>query len=153
MRILFLSLMLVALISGCAGKSVRTFNDQGLDEQALATVSMHEDERSFGTFMSFKSVDGVLIMGGPFDKKVEAVKITPGRHTIEVKFHDDSFLLGSHQYLVKFEFDAVAGHEYLVHIVVSKTVAQRFFLGGDLSGWIEDTTTGEKTPFIQPNTR
>lgn len=152
MRILLLSLLLVALISGCAGKSVRTFNDQELDERALATVTTHEEEGLFGTFMAFKSVDGESVRG-PFDKKVEAVKVTPGRHTYEVKFHDDSSLLGSDQYLITFEFDAVGGHEYLVHIVVSKTVSQRFTFGGDLSGWIEDTTTGEKLPLIRPYTK
>ena len=151
MRFLPFSLVLVMLISGC-GESVRIFNDQGLDEQKLATVTTQEKEGLFGTFMAFKSVDGESIRG-PFDTKVEAVKVTPGRHTYEIKFHDDSSLLGSAQYLITFEFDAVAGHEYLVRIVVSKTGAQRFFLGGDLAGWIEDTTTGEKLPIIQPNIR
>lgn len=152
MRILLLSLMLVVLISGCAGKSVRVFNEQGLDERALATVKTHEKEGLFGTFMAFKSVDGESVRG-PFDKKVEAVKVTPGRHTYEVNFHDDSSLLGSDHYLITFEFDAVGGHEYLVHIVVGKTVAQRFFFGGDLSGWIEDTTTGEKFPLFRARTK
>jgi len=153
MRFLPFSLVLVMLISGC-GESVRIFNDQGLDEQTLATVTTQEEEGEFGTFMAFKSVDGESI-GGPFDTKVETVKVTPGRHKYEIKFHDNSSVLGSVQYLITFEFNAVAGHEYLVHMVVSKPnrVAKRFFLGGDLSAWIEDTTTGEKIPIIQPNTR
>jgi hypothetical protein len=151
MKFLLSLLMLVALISGC-GQSVRTFNDKGLNEQNLATVSMHEEEGLFGTSMSFESVDGENLHGF-FDKKVDAVKVTPGKHTYEVKFHDRSFsLFDSDQHLlITFEFDAISGHEYIVHFVVDKTVAQRFTFGGDRAGWIEDKTTGEKLPMNRPN--
>ena len=152
MRILPLSLILVALITGCSGKSVRTFNDQGLDDQELATVSTYDENGLFGSSILLKSVDGESVRGA-FDKAVETVKVTPGRHTYEVKFNDYGSLLGSVQILITFEFDAVAGHEYFVHIVVGKTVAQRVTFGGDLAGWIEDRTTGEKLSMIVLNTK
>ena len=145
------SLVLVMLISGC-GESIRIFNDQGLDEQALASVSKHDEKGLFASSMFFKSVDGESVRGA-FDKAVETVKVTPGRHTYEVKFNDHGSLLGSVQYLITFAFDAVAGHEYFVHIVLRRTVAQRFTFGGDFAGWIENRTTGEKVPMIRPNTK
>jgi hypothetical protein len=90
MRFLPFSLVLVMLISGC-GESIRIFNDQRLDEQALATVTTQEEEEGlFSTYMAFKSVDGESVRG-PFDTKVETVKVTPGRHTYKIKFHDNSF--------------------------------------------------------------
>ncbi len=147
MRLFPLLLMLVALFSGCSGQSVRIFNDKGLNEQELATVSTHEKEGLFGTSMYFKSVDGESVRGY-FDKSVHTVKVTPGKHTYEIKFHDQSFsLLTSDQHLIiTFEFDAISGHEYIVHFEVNKTVAERFSFGGNLAGWIVDKTTGEKLP-------
>ncbi len=151
MRSLALLFLLTALISGCSGQSVKTFNEQGFNEKDLATVSTREEGGLFGTFMAFKSVDGQEVRGY-FDKKVETVKVTPGKHTYQIKFHDQSFsLFESDQKLqITFEFDAVAGHEYVIHVDMDKTVAQRFTFGGDLSGWIEDTTTGEKLKMNQP---
>ncbi len=151
MRYFSLLLMLVAIFSGCSGQSVRTFNDEGLKEQELATVYTSEKEGLFGTFMAFVSVDGVSVRGH-FDKSVDAVKVTPGKHTYVVKFHDNSFsLLSSDQHLlVTFEFDAISGHEYIIHFVVDKTLAQRFTYGGKFSGWIEDKTTGEKLALKKP---
>ena len=144
--------MLVALFSGCSSQSVRIFNDKGLNDQELATVSTCEKEGLYGTTMSFKSVDGKSVRGY-FDKKVDTVKVTPGKHTYEVEFHDRSFsLFDSDQHLmITFEFDAIGGHEYIVHCVIHKTVAQRFTFGSDLAFWIEDKTTGEKLPINRPN--
>ena len=152
MRFLPLSLILVALVSGCSGKSVRTFDNQGLGEQALATVSTSDEKGLFGSSMTFKSVDGQSVRG-PFDKAVETVKVTPGRHTYEVKFFDQGSIWGSELYLVSFEFDAAAGHEYIVHIELSRTTAQRFTFGGDFTGWVEDRNTGEKLPLNLPGTK
>lgn len=150
MKILTFSLMLVVLLSGCAGKSVPVFNDQGIDEEALATVSTHDIKGLFGTSMVIRSVDGVKV-GSIFGLPVESVKVTPGRHTYEVKFRDLGYFLGSLEYLIKFEFDADAGNEYFIHIVASKTMAQRFTFKGKLSGWIENKATGEKLPMIRPS--
>lgn len=149
---LFLVLMLVALLSACSGSPVRIFNEQGLSEQELATVSTSEEEGLFGTSMTFKSVDGDSV-SGYFDKGVDVVKVTPGKHTFEVKFHDQSFsLFDSDQHIIlSFAFDAVSGHEYVIHFDIDKTVAQRLTFGGSHAGWIEDITSGEKLPMERPD--
>ena len=151
LKLLSSVLVLVALLSACSGQSVRTFNEKGLDEPELATVSTYEEEGLFGTSMAFKSVDGESVRGF-FDKKVDSVKVTPGKHIYEIKFQDQSFSLfeGDQRLIVTFEFDAISGHEYVVHFVVDRTVAQRLTFGGDYTGWIEDKTTGEKLPMNRP---
>ncbi len=147
MKVLPLLLTLVALISGCASPSVRTSNAKGLNEQELATVSTHEEEGLFGASLLFKSVDGEIVTG-VFDRGVNTVKVTPGKHVYEVIFRDLSFALfeSSQSRKITFHFDAIAGHEYIVHFVVDKSVAQKIFGGGGLEGWVEDKTTGEKLP-------
>lgn len=149
---LLLVLLLVALFSACSGKPVRVFNDQGLSEQELATVTTYEEEGLFGTSMYFKAVDDNSL-GGYFDKGVHVVKVTPGKHTYEVEFHDQSFsLFDSDQHLkITFAFDAVSGHDYVIHFDVDKTVAQRMTFGSSQAGWIEDITSGEKIPMSRPD--
>jgi hypothetical protein len=66
---MFLVLLLAALFFGCSGQSVRVFNEQGLDEQELATVTTHEEGGLFGTSMYFKSVDDNSV-SGHFEKGV-----------------------------------------------------------------------------------
>jgi len=151
--ILIFVLLLVALFAGCSGHSVRVFNEEGLNEQELATVTMREEGGLFGTSMSFNTVDGQSVKGGFFDKKVDAVKVTPGKHTYEIKFHDQSFsLFDSDQHLIiTFAFEAIGGHEYIVHFDIDKTVAERLTFGGRHAGWIEDMSSGENLPMSRPD--
>ena len=145
-------LIMVALFFGCSGQAVRVFNDQGLNEQELATVYTSKEEGLFGTSMYFKSVDGRSVKDF-FDKKVEVVKVTPGKHTYEIEFHDQSFsLFDRGQHLrVTFSFDAISGHEYIIHFDTEKTLTQRLTFGGSHAGWIEDKTSGEKLPMNRPD--
>ena len=147
MRILPCVLLLVTLFSGCSGQPVRIFNEQGLSEQELATVTTYEEGGLFGTSMSFKTVDGQSVRGY-FDKEVDTVKVTPGKHTYEIKFHDQSLsLFDSDQHLIiTFAFEADSGHEYIIHFDIDKNVTQRLTFGGSHAGWIENITSGEKLP-------
>lgn len=149
---LFLVLMLVVLFSACSGPPVRVFNEQGFSEQELATVRTSEEEGLFGTSMSFKSVDGNSVKGY-FEKAVDVVKVTPGKHTFEVEFHDQSFsLFDSDQHIIiSFAFDAVSSHEYVIHFDIEKNVAQRLSFGGSHAGWIKDMTSGERLPMQRPD--
>jgi hypothetical protein len=101
--------------------------------------------------MYFKSVDGKSVRGY-FDKSVDSVKVTPGKHTFEVEFHDKSFsLFSDDQHLkIAFEFDVVSGHHYTLHFDMDKSIAQRFTFGGHLVGWMQDNTTGEKHLLSRP---
>lgn len=151
MKNVFFVMPFIVLLFGCSGQSVKTFDDVGLGEQELASVSAYEEGGLFGTSVSFKTVDGKKVSGF-FDKKVETVKVTPGKHVYEMKFHDRSFsLFDSDQHLlVAFEFEAIGGHEYIVHFEMEKSVGERLSIGGDFAGWIEDKTTGKRIPMNRP---
>jgi hypothetical protein len=76
-----------------------------------------------------------------------------GRHIREVVTHDQRFgLFDSDQHVIAgIAFEAISGHEYVIHFDTDKAIAQKLAFDRSHAGRLEDITSGEKLAMDRPD--
>lgn len=147
----FLIFIFTITISGCSGSLVKSFNNGSYIDSELVKIEASQGEGVFGHEIIFTKLNGKGTYRYLEERAPTTIKVIPGKHSIKIHYTKPGLYLNQSLNKFQFEFklDAIKGHEYKINIDVDKSLAQQFSIGGKLSAWIEDVTTGDKLVLVK----
>jgi len=148
MRHTLLIIVFSTALYGCSGNRIKSFNDGTYSDSDLITITTNQDDTFFGNSIKFLRLDGNPTYHLFTEMPPTTIKVTPGKHRVQISYMNRSFSLNNgNQYLkLSFNIDAIKNHKYKVFYMAEHTDEQKLESGKKYGSWIEDLTTGNRLP-------